>query len=93
MKSGMRGISRLVGLILCTGCMGAPMAAPKLERWGGGFYGQGDQERQKARAVYFDPYPQNDIGPPVVGGRPPGFGSPLPEAKRNKLDPKDRFNF
>lgn len=81
----------LCGVLLCTGCMGTPLAAPQLERWGGGLYGQGDEDRQKARAVYFDPYPLNSVGPPVVGGRPPGFSNPLPEAKRNKLDPRGRF--
>jgi hypothetical protein len=70
------------------GCMGSPIS---IQRWGGGTFGQGSVDRQKARAVYFDPFPLNDIGPPVVGGRPPGFSNPLPEAHRNKIDPADRF--
>jgi len=64
------------------GCKGSQVGA---HRWGGSDYGQGSVERQKARAVYFDPYPLNDIGPEVVGGRPRGFQNPLPEANRNEL--------
>lgn len=56
------------------------------KRWGGSQFGQGDINRQKDRAVYFDPYPLNDIGPEVVGGRPREFANPLPEAKRNELN-------
>lgn len=70
-------------LALFTGCFGSSMAS---KRWGGSQFGQGDINRQKDRAVYFDPYPLNDIGPEVVGGRPREFANPLPEAKRNELN-------
>jgi hypothetical protein len=66
----------------CLGCKGSQLGA---YRWGGSAIGQGSEDRQKSRAVYFDPYPLNDIGPPVVGGRPHGFMNPLPEANRNEL--------
>lgn len=56
------------------------------QRWSGGTFGQGDIARQSARAVFFDPYPFNDIGPEVVGGRPREFAVPMPEAQRNKLE-------
>lgn len=69
-------------LALIMGCQGSQAGA---RRWGGGPYGQGSVERQKARATVFDPYPLNDIGPAVVGGRPPGFMNPLPEPRRNEL--------
>jgi len=64
------------------GCKGSQLGE---KRWSGGQYGQGDLARQKSRAVYFDPYPLNDIGPEVVGGRPRGFQNPLPEPSRNEL--------
>ncbi|MFM8570017.1 MAG: membrane or secreted protein [Pirellula sp.] len=48
-------------------------------------FGLGTIDRQKAKAADFDPYPLNDIGPSVVGGRPPGFFNPLPEPRRNEL--------
>jgi len=37
---------------------------------------------QRQGAVDYDPYPLNDIGPPVVGGRPRGFQAPHSEVKR-----------
>ena len=64
------------GLLICfAGCANRP---------GWGFsWGQGTTDRQKARAVVHDPYPINDIGPEVVGGRPREFYNPEPEAARN----------
>ena len=37
---------------------------------------------QRQKAVRFDPYPENDIGPPVVGGRPLGYTQPPSESAR-----------
>ncbi len=67
------------------GCQGSQVGA---KRWSGGMFGQGSEDRQKYRAASFDPYPLNDIGPEVVGGRPRGFWNPLPEASRNQIEPK-----
>ncbi len=44
--------------------------------------GQGTVDRQKARAVVHDPYPLNDIGPEVVGGRPREYFNPQSEPVR-----------
>ncbi len=44
--------------------------------------GQGTVDRQKARASVHDPYPLNDIGPAVMGGRPREFDTPRAEAAR-----------
>jgi hypothetical protein len=53
---------------------------------GWGFsWGQGTTNRQKARAAVHDPYPLNDIGPEVVGGRPREFFDPEPEAVRHQV--------
>jgi hypothetical protein len=41
-------------------------------------------ERERQQAVRFDPYTDNDIGPEVDGGRPPGFGQQLPETVRSR---------
>jgi len=35
---------------------------------------------QRSRAVLFDPFPKSELGPPVVGGRPREFDTPLAEA-------------
>jgi len=80
-----RIFKRFVSFVLLVpflGCLGSPVGA---QRWSGGQFGQGSVERQKGRSVYFDPFPLNDLGPEVVGGRARGFTAPLPEAKRNEL--------
>jgi hypothetical protein len=81
------GFSQMSLLPILVGCKGTPAG---LSRWGGSQYGQGSVERQKNRAVTFDPFPLNDIGPPVVGGRPREFANPLPEAQRNELTARPR---
>ena len=63
----------LVGL---SGCASRP-------GWGFGG-GQGTGERQKARATIHDPYPLNDIGPEVIGGRPREFYTPQAEPVRQR---------
>ena len=47
-------------------------------------WGQGTIDRQKARATVHDPYPLNDIGPEVMGGRPRDFMNPQAEPVRNR---------
>jgi hypothetical protein len=37
---------------------------------------------QQAKAQRFDPYPDPDMGPEVVGGRPREFQKPIPETER-----------
>ena len=37
---------------------------------------------QRNNAVQFDPYPQNDMGPAIVGGRPIGYMKPPDEVTR-----------
>ncbi len=69
------GAGVLVALL--AGCANRPHA------WGfpGG---QGTIERQKARATVHDPFPLNDIGPEVVGGRPREFYNPQAEVVRQR---------
>jgi hypothetical protein len=89
----MRSLS-LIGLLLLSliaaGCKNGEFG---LKRWGGSPYGQGDVERQKARAATaFDPYPMNDIGPEIVGARPRGFTQPLSEPMRDQLNARPMTN-
>jgi hypothetical protein len=42
----------------------------------------GPASYQQQKAVRFDPYPETDIGPPVVGGRPLGYTQPPSESAR-----------
>ncbi len=44
--------------------------------------------QQRNRAVLFDPYPSDDFGPPIVGGRPREFSQPFAEARGNQILPK-----
>ena len=37
---------------------------------------------QRYNATQFDPYPQNDMAPEIVGGRPLGYAKPPPEVVR-----------
>lgn len=41
----------------------------------------GTAGEQRAAAERFDPYPDPDAGPEVVGGRPPGFTRPLTDTE------------
>ena len=64
---------------LFTGCASRPNG------WSFGSGQQGTIDRQKARAVVHDPYPLNDIGPEVIGGRPREFYNPPAEPVRQNL--------
>ncbi len=42
----------------------------------------GPADYQRYNATQFDPYPPNDLGPAIVGGRPSGYEQPRPEVVR-----------
>lgn len=67
-KFGMLAILT-VGMLLTTGCYLRPDLGPP-----------GTWETQRSRAVLHDPFPKNDLGPPIVGGRPLGYDMPRSEA-------------
>lgn len=46
------------------------------------FFDPGPAEYQQNRAVQYDPYPVDEAGPPIVGGRPREFAKPLAETPR-----------
>ena len=50
------------------------------------------QKTQVARASKFDPFPDPNMGPAVIGGRPQGFLNPRPEPDPNKTVRADWFN-
>lgn len=39
---------------------------------------------QRYNAEQFDPYPQNDMGPEIVGGRPLDYAVPVSEVNRSR---------
>lgn len=49
------------------------------------FHAPGTIQQQRLRATIHDPYPDQDLGPEVVGGRPREYQQPLPEPVRNRL--------
>ena len=75
--SPMRGILSVIALTImlpalpaCTGpqALGLPNLAHP-----------GTEEYQQTRAKVFEPYPDNEVGPPVVGARPREYQEPVPE--------------
>jgi hypothetical protein len=62
-------------LMLC-GCRGTIM--PRFES-------PGTAGTQRANALQYDPYPLDDVAPPVAGGRPREYDRPIPEVTRGKL--------
>lgn len=81
-----------VWMLLASAFLGCSSGPFGLGRWASDRFGQGSIDRQKARAVVIDPYPLNDIGPEVVGGRPREFAYPMPEASRNELTARPPWN-
>ncbi|HVT30104.1 MAG TPA: hypothetical protein VHE81_18975 [Lacipirellulaceae bacterium] len=49
------------------------------------FLHPGPAAYQRAAAVQHDPYPLNDVGPEIVGGRPREYQIPLNEVERARL--------
>jgi hypothetical protein len=48
------------------------------------FYHPGSAGQQRAAALQFDPYPLDDVAPPVAGTRPREYDRPIPEVKRGQ---------
>lgn len=77
-------MSRKLTTKLFLSCAALALFAGCANRQGWGFgSGQGTIDRQKSRAVVHDPYPLNDIGPEVIGGRPREYFNPQAEAVRS----------
>ena len=68
----MRGIVSLIALsVVLPPCCGCQLDTPNLAH-------PGTEANQQARAKVFEPYPDNEMGPPVVGGRPREYQDPRP---------------
>lgn len=61
-----------LSLVAGSGCARPPLGPP------------GTLQYQRYEATMHDPYPVDDLGPEVVGGRPRDFQEPLPEPVRNR---------
>lgn len=49
------------------------------------WFNPGPMIEQKQRAVQYDPYPDQDAGPEVVGGRPLDYERQIPETERSRF--------
>ena len=47
----------------------------------------GTATQQRGQAEQFDPYPENELGPQIVGARPREFQKPPPETTRARWLP------
>lgn len=83
------GILRVVCLFVCiglamiisAGCESGPVFKPP-----------GTIYEQRSRAVLADPFPNNELGTPVVGGRPRGFETPLAQPVNVQASPYSDLN-
>jgi hypothetical protein len=50
------------------------------------FMHPGPAPYQRAAAIEHDPFPQNDVGPEIVGGRPLGFQAGVTEVERMTMN-------
>jgi hypothetical protein len=51
---------------------------------------QGTIGAQREQAVLHDPFPSNELGPPIMGGRPLGFEQPRSESTSLQASPYAR---
>ena len=79
--SGMICLGSLI-LAMTTGCFG----------YRPNFGSQGTIGQQRNEAVIHDPFPSNELAPPIMGGRPRGFDRPFSEATDTQGSPFTRRN-
>ncbi len=70
-------LSVAVAMAFSAGCQG--LARPN-------WLHPGPAQYQQQRAHQFDPYPENEPGPAMVGTRPMEFRSPPPEVQKARPD-------
>jgi hypothetical protein len=71
-------LALVLPLAWLVGCNSPYMRWPQL-------YSPGPAPYQRAEAVVHDPYPLDDVAPPIVGGRPLGYLKPVPEVERARM--------
>lgn len=67
-----------VGLLLSLAGCNPSVAPPNL-------FNPGTMISQKQRAIQYDPYPDQDMGPRVEGGRPLDYDQQIPEVERSRF--------
>ena len=76
--AGMRRLILGLSMVFLLGTSGG--CSPKVQK--PSLFHPGPAEYQRQNAVIHDPYPLDDVGPPIVGGRPRGFQKPEDEVSR-----------
>lgn len=71
----MRRLLAISMLLLSTTACSSTVFKPTLLHPGPAYF-------QRNNAMQFDPYPLNDLGPEIVGGRPIDFQKPVDEVTR-----------
>jgi hypothetical protein len=71
----MRGIMSLVALLALMSASSGCLSTPNV-------FHPGTESYQQARAQVWEPYPENDMGPAVVGGRPREYQDQQAEVTR-----------
>jgi len=80
MREMLLSIASLLGLLGCGGCLAPP-----------NFVHPGTEAYQQARARVFEPYPENEPGPPAVGTRPREYQNPTAEINRVMPQPGEKI--
>ena len=80
MRKTIINTSMLLLILSATGCAGVS---------GPNWFNPGPSHVQQARAGRFDPYPEDDLGPAMVGVRPREYQEPRAEVKRARWNPLD----
>ncbi|MEN1680259.1 MAG: hypothetical protein AAGJ46_11760 [Planctomycetota bacterium] len=75
-------------LIFAAGFLAAAGCNPQFYRTPN-FLHPGPAGPQQLDAIYHDPYPLDDVGPEIVGGRPRSYQRPVPETVRGRLVPPE----
>lgn len=70
-----RLLALLMGLCLFAGAGCQSMGLPRL-------FGPGSAPYQRGVAQQYDPYPETDVAPEIVGGRPREYQQPVAEPAR-----------
>lgn len=70
----------IASVMLAIGCAMLTACSPTIRQ--PRLFGPGPAPFQQYNATQFDPYPPNDLGPEIVGGRPKDFQKPYNEVER-----------
>jgi hypothetical protein len=75
-------------VIIAASAIAAPGCTPEAHRYirFPNLFHPGTAAHQRAAAVEHDPFPENDVAPPIVGGRPLGYQAGVVEAERMTMN-------